>query len=143
MMILLYFTAGSSYQKLIRFFMGLVLLLTMAAPLLRLFDGEGQLMDLVSAESFQLYLQDASESSQHLEETEKQYSKSYYERVLEQQFLSDAAEKGFEIRTVEVSLNDDYEPEQVRIFAETDGDGECFRTYLMETYGLEGQVLVE
>jgi hypothetical protein len=142
MMILLYFTAGSSYQKLIRFFMGLVMLLTIVTPLLGLFGNGEQLSDLIHVESYQQYLQELSGSSQNFSVGE-QYDRSYYEKVLEQQFLADAREKEFGIRAVEVSLNDAYEPEQVRIFEETAGDGEQFRIYLEDVYGLEGQVMVE
>jgi hypothetical protein len=72
MMILLYFTAGSSYQKLIRFFMGLVLLLTIAAPVIRLFDGEESLLDRIQIETFEQYQQELSENRLYSKEDDEE-----------------------------------------------------------------------
>jgi hypothetical protein len=144
MMILLYFTAGTSCRKLIRFFMGIVLLLTAAAPLFGLLGGKENLLDQISYESFRQYTQELSAESLDMEKDGESYSRTYCERLLARQFLEDAKKEQLGIRAVEVSLNDAYEPRQVRILEENAGDGVRFRSYLMDVYQLEeGQVLVE
>ena len=55
-----------------------------------------------------------------------------------------AEEKQLDIADISVSLNSDYELEQVTIREGLYGDGEVLRRYLIEVYGLqEGQVLVQ
>lgn len=144
MMIMLYFTAGESYKKFIRFFMGLVLALTLLTPVLKLFGKEEALLEGIAYESFWQSMEEAQLDFGHLEETESAVYRNHYERALEEQFLSDARENLLEIKDISVSLNEDYELVQVRIKEGLYGDGEALRVYLTEVYGLEeGQVLVQ
>ena len=144
MMIVLYFTAGESYKKFIRFFMWLVLALTLLRPVLTLLGKEEALRENISYESFRQSMQEAQFDFEHMEEAEQEVYKRQYERALEQQFLEDAKEQLLDIEAVLVSLNSDYEPEQVTIREGLCGDGETLRSYLIEVYGLgEGQVHVQ
>lgn len=144
MMIMLYFTAGESYKKFIRFFMGLVLALTLLSPLMKLFGKEEALLEGIAYESFWQSLEEAQMDFGHWEETEASVYRSHYERALEEQFLSDAKERQLEIKDISVSLSESYEIEQVKIREGLTGDGETFRAYLIEVYGLEeGQVIVQ
>lgn len=144
MMIMLYFTAGDSYKKFIRFFMGLVLALTLLAPVLRLFGQEEALLEGIAYESFWQDMEQAQFDFGHLEETESSVYRSHYERALEEQFLADAKERLLQIKDVSVSLNEDYEFAEVRIKEGLYGDGEALRDYLTTVYGLEeGQVVVQ
>lgn len=144
MMILLYFTAGESYKKFIRFFMGLVLALTILRPVLALFGKEEMLKDSITYESFRQQREEVQFDFGKLEETEHEVCRRQYERALEKQFMEYAGEKLLQIDSLSVSLNNDYELVQVTIREGFYGDGETLRTYLIETYGLkEGQVLVQ
>lgn len=144
MMIMLYFTAGDSYKKFIRFFMGLVLALTLMTPVLRLLGQEEALFQGIAYESFWQDMEQAQFDFGHLEETESAVYRGHYERVLEEQFLADAKERLLQIRDISVSLNEDYEFEEVRIQEGLYGDGEALKDYLTGVYGLEeGQVVVQ
>lgn len=143
MMVILYFTAGESYKKFIRFFMGLVLALTLLRPVLKLFGQEEALWENIAYESFRQSLEEAQFDFGRMEETENEVYRRQYEQALEKQFQEEAKEKLLDIEDVTVSLNRDYELEQVIIREGLYGDGEMFRDYLVEVYGLkEGQVLV-
>lgn len=144
MMIMLYFTAGESYKKFIRFFMGLVLALTLLSPVLKLFGKEEALFEGIAYESFWQSMEEAQLDFGHLEETEASVYRNHYERALEEQFLADAKENLLDIKDISVSLNEDYELVCVRIKEGLYGDGELLRAQLIEVYGLEeGQVLVQ
>ena len=59
MMIVLYFTAGESYKKFIRFFMGLVLALTLLVPVLTLFGKKDALWEGITYEAYRQSLEEA------------------------------------------------------------------------------------
>ena len=144
MMIILYFTAGESYKKFIRFFMGLVLALTLLRPVLTLFGKEEALWEGITYESFRQSMEEAQFDFGRMEDAENEVYRRQYERALEEQFLEDAKEKLLDIEDVTVSLSGDYELDQVIIREGLYGDGETLRSYLIEVYGLkEGQVLVQ
>lgn len=144
MMIIIYFTAGESYKKYIRFFMGLVLALTLLRPVLTLFGKEDALWDGIAYESFRQTMEEAQLDFGRMEQVENEVYRKQYERALEEQFLEVAKGKLLDIEAVTVSLNAEYEPEQVIIREGLYGDGEKLRSYLIDVYGLgEGQVLVQ
>ena len=144
MMIILYFTAGESYKKFIRFFMGLVLALTILRPALSLLGKEDALRERITYESFRQSMEEAQFDFGQMEETENEIYRRQYERVLEEQFLEEAQEKLLDIEDISVLLNSDYEPERVTIREGLPGDGETLKSYLIEVYGLkEGQVFVQ
>lgn len=144
MMIILYFTAGDSYKKYIRFFMGLVLVLTILQPVLKLFGKEETLREHISYEAFRQSMEEAQFDFGNMEEAENEIYRRQYEQALEDQFLSDAKEKLLDIEDISVSLNANYELEQVTIREGLYGDGGTLKRYLIEVYGLEeGQVLVQ
>lgn len=144
MMIVLYFSAGESYKKFIRFFMGLVFALTILAPLLRLLGQTDALREGISYEHFRQNMEEAQLDFSHMEQTEAEVYRRHYERALEEQFREIAAERLLQIKSITVTLNNDYEPQQVRIEETLKGDGEVLQDYLCEVYGLEkGQVVVK
>ena len=144
MMIVLYFTAGESYKKFIRFFMGLVLALTFLTPVLTLTGNDEKLWDGITYETYRQSIEEAQFDLEHMEEVEREVYRKQYERALEDQFREAAEEKQLDIADISVSLNSDYELEQVTIREGMPGDGETLRNYLMGVYGLgEGQVLVQ
>lgn len=144
MMIVLYFSAGESYKKFIRFFMGLVFALTIMAPVLRLFGQTDALREGISYENFRQNMEEAQLDFSHMEQTQEQVYRVHYERAMEEQFAELAREHLLQIEKITVTLNDNYEPQQVRIWEELAGDGERLRDYLCDVYGLQkGQVVVE
>lgn len=144
MMIILYFTAGESYKKFIRFFMGLVLALTLLRPVLTLFGKEETLREYISYEAFEQNMQEAQFDFSRMETKENEVYRRLYESELENRFLSEAAEHQLSIEEIDVSLNGDYGLRQVTIREGFYGDGEILRSYLIKVYGLEeGQVLVK
>ena len=144
MMIVLYFAAGESYKKFIRFFMGMVLALTVLRPVLAVFRKEEALRESITYESFRQSMEEAQIDFGQMEETENEVYRRQYERALEKQFSEDAQEKLLDIERITVSLDSNYELEQVTIREGLYGDGEALKSYLIEVYGLkEGQVLVQ
>lgn len=144
MMIVLYFAAGESYKKFIRFFMGMVLALTVLRPLLAVFGKEEALQEKITYEAFRQSMEEARFDFGQMEEAENEVYRRQYERGLEEQFLADAKEKLLDIERITVSLDSNYELEQVTIREGLYGDGEALKSYLIEVYGLkEGQVLVQ
>ncbi len=144
MMIVLYFSAGESYKKFIRFFMGLVFALTIMAPLLRLLGQTDTLKQGISYENFRQNMEEAQLDFSHMEQTQVQMYRTHYERAMEEQFAELAREHLLQIKKITVTLDDNYEPQQVRIQEELTGDGKVLRDYLCEVYGLQkGQVVVE
>ena len=97
MMIILYFTAGESYKKFIRFFMGLVLALTILRPVLSLLGKEDALRERIAYESFRQSMEEAQFDFGQMEETENEVYRRQYERALEEQFLEEAQEKLLDI----------------------------------------------
>ena len=144
MMIVLYFAAGESYKKFIRFFMGMVLALTVLRPVLAVFGKEEALQEKITYEAFHQSMEEARFDFGQMEEAENEVYRRQYERGLEEQFLADAKEKLLDIERITVSLDSNYELEQVTIREGLYGDGEALKSYLIEVYGLkEGQVLVQ
>ena len=144
MMIVLYFAAGESYKKFIRFFMGMVLALTVLRPVLAVFGKEEALQEKITYEAFRQSMEEARFDFGQMEEAENEVYCRQYERGLEEQFLADAKEKLLDIERITVSLDSNYELEQVTIREGLYGDGEALKSYLIEVYGLkEGQVLVQ
>lgn len=144
MMIILYFTAGESYKKFIRFFMGLVLALTILRPMLSLLGKEEALREGITYESFRQNMEEAQFDFGQMEETENEVYRRQYERALEEQFLEDARDQLLDIENISVSLNGKYELERVTIRERLTGDGETLQSYLIKVYGLkEGQVFVQ
>lgn len=144
MMIVLYFAAGESYKKFIRFFMGMVLALTVLRPVLAVFGKEEALQEKITYEAFRQSMEEARFDFGQMEEAENEVYRRQYERGLEEQFLADAKEKLLDIERITVSLDSNYELEQVTIREGLYGDGEALKSNLIEVYGLkEGQVLVQ
>ena len=144
MMIVLYFAAGESYKKFIRFFMGMVLALTVLRPVLAVFGKEEALQEKITYEAFRQSMEEARFDFGQMEEAENEVYRRQYERGLEEQFLADAKEKLLDIERITVSRDSNYELEQVTIREGLYGDGEALKSYLIEVYGLkEGQVLVQ
>ena len=144
MMIVLYFTAGESYKKFIRFFMGLVLALTLLMPVLTLFGKEDALWEGITYEAYRQSLEEAQFDFRHMEDVEREVYLKQYERALEEQFLEAAKEKLLDIADISVELNSDYELQRITIREGLTGDGETMRNYLIGVYGFEeGLVVVQ
>ena len=134
----------NSYRKYIRFFMGLVLALTLLRPVLRMLGKEDAFRDGIAYEAFRQDMEEAQFDLGYLEETEQEMYRRHYERALEQQFMADAEEKQLEIRAVGVSMDEAFEVERVTIREELPGDGEILSDYIVNVYGLKkGQVRVQ
>lgn len=144
MMIILYFAAGESYKKFIRFFMGLVLALTLMRPAMALLGKEEMLREGIAYESFRQHMEEMQLDFGRMEDAEHEVYQRQYEQALSAQFLTEANEQLLDIEDITVSLSSDYELEQVMIREGIYGDGEVFKRYLVEVYDLkEGQVLVQ
>lgn len=144
MMVLLYFAAGESYKKFIRFFMGLVLALTVLTPLLRLTRSSSFLTGAISYGSYRQQQQMAQLDSGRMEEQEQQRYAGHYADALERCFLTQAKEQQLVIRDISVTLDAQLSPQSVVIREGLHGDGSRLREYLVSVYGLEeGQVIVE
>lgn len=141
MMIILYLAAGETYKKYIRFFMGLVLILSLLTPILSWTGHLETLQNGIAYETFWQGMEEARLDFSRLEEQEKQVRMAHYEQAVEERFLAEAKECLLDIREISVTLNEAYELEKVQIREGLQGDGAEFRRYLTAVYGLaEGQV---
>ncbi len=141
LMIVMHFSAGKSYQKFIRFFMGLVLVLMLLGPFLRIFDRDDTLKNEISYETFRQNVEVAQLDFAYMEEQEAEMYRTRYEQLLEQQLQECAKEQLLAIRAVHVRLDENYEVREVVIEEGLPGDGETFCAYLMNVYGWEREAI--
>ncbi|MDD6037482.1 MAG: stage III sporulation protein AF [bacterium] len=144
MLIVLHLISGEQYKKFVRFFFGIVFVLLLMQPVMRVLGKEDKLMEHVISESFWQDMNATGIDAKLWENKKNEAYKRQYEQVLAERFLEEGKKEGFFISQVRVCLNEDYSMERLVIVEELSGDGEAFCDYLIRVYGIEkGRVIVQ
>lgn len=157
--ILTHLAAADQYKKYLRFFSGIILLLALISPALRLFGEDSRLDALVTYETFWEELDSAREGSRRLEFLRGDRSVQKYEQAIAKDIKRQAAEQGTAAGQVRVVLSDDYEIRRVEVqlvhakeAEASDGkddredkeDKKKLAEFLMRAYGLdESRIFIE
>lgn len=153
---ILHLLPKESYQKYVRFFTGLLLMLLVAAPILSLFGKEDVLMEKISQAEFLQEMDNMKMDTAYMEDIQKETYKKEYEKAIGMDISRMAENAALQMNQVEVSLSEEYQVEQISMevcFSEdkglhiskasfSDNSREYPQVYelkqeLMEYYGLE------
>lgn len=141
--ILTHLAASDQYKKYLRFFSGMILLLTLVTPVLRIFGEDGRLEALVSYEAFLEELDSARNDAQKLEFMQNGRYLQKYEGAIAKDIQNQADGQGLPIGRVQVSLNDNYEISHISLQIDTSKGHDFqnakkqFSSFLNQTYGLK------
>lgn len=141
--ILTHLAASDQYKKYLRFFSGIVLLLTLVTPVLRIFGEDGWLEAMVSNEAFLEELDSVRKDAQKLEFIQNSHFIQKYEQAVAQDIQNQAKAQGLPAGQVQVSLTDNYEISHILIQIDTskghdfNNAAKQFSDFLKQTYGLK------
>lgn len=107
--ILMHLSAADHYKKYLRFFSGIVLMLALISPVLRLSGGSGRLEELIAYETFWEQLDSARQRALKLEFLQSSNYIRKYESAVAKDMMLAAARQELPVRQVSVSLSDGYE----------------------------------
>ncbi len=99
----------SSYQKYVRFFGGLLLVVLLLTPLLTLLRRQDTLLSRVSYESFRQQLDTIQLDTQGLERKQKEAYQKEYGKAIGNDIVLMAEEQELTVEHVQVELTEDYE----------------------------------
>lgn len=99
----------SSYQKYVRFFGGLLLVVLLLTPILTLFKKKDTLLDRVSYESFRQHLDTIQLDTEGLEQRQKAAYQEEYGKAIGGDITRMAEEQDLTVQSIRVALNTDYE----------------------------------
>lgn len=140
--ILMHLTAADQYKKYLRFFSGIILVLMLLSPVMRLLGNDGRLETLISGEIFWEQLDSIRQDTQKLEFLQNDHYREKYETALAGDMLAQAAGYNLPVREVRVSLTQDYEISRVSIRMDlSKGQDpanirEKLKDFIKEAYGL-------
>lgn len=106
---------AKTYQKYIRFFMGLLLAFVFLSPVLSFFMDPDEFLEKVQYETF---LEEAEELSQNAKKIEFSKQTEYleqYKKMIEEEIKRVAASQNFTANDVEVELTEDYKVAHIRL----------------------------
>ncbi len=136
-------TALDQYKKHLHFFSGVVLMLVLLTPVLRLTGKEGKLEALISSKVFWEKLDSARQDTKKLEFIRNSHYIARYEQAIAREMRQQAQQQDIVLRQVQVRLTDDYEIRRVTIWpefssdAQQEGEKKALIQFLTQTYGLE------
>ncbi len=99
----------SSYQKYVRFFGGLLLVVLLLTPILQLFKKQDTLLDHVSYESFRQQMDTIQLDTQGLEQHQRELYQKEYGKAIGGDITLMAEEEGLTVQKIQVELTEDYE----------------------------------
>lgn len=139
--IILNLVKASSYKKYIELFTGLILILILFTPVVRLITGEDVLEESLMAKQLLFESRDSAEFIYEAEtDTKKELLRLYSEKIKEQiQFLG--KEKGMEVERVKIELSEAEDGfgsiERAEVWLKEKKGEEKFKQLLMEAFELE------
>lgn len=146
--ILMHLSAADQYKKYLKFFSGMILLLILIKPVLRLTGNSGRLEALISYEAFWEQLDGMGQSTKKLEYLQNSHYIQKYEQAMADGIMQGLQEQQIAVRKVEVDLTDVYEVQAVYVWLDKKEGQEDADTrkglyqYLQDAYQLEGQQIV-
>lgn len=117
--LLLYLPPGKEYQKYIRFFAQLLLVLSILSPFLSIICGDEEFMDKIAYEEFMENLDELSRDTQKIEYMQNDYYREQYEFAAAQDVKQIAgqelSEYGLCAQDVAVRMGEDYTIEEISV----------------------------
>lgn len=141
--ILMQLAAVEEYKKYLRFLSGIILLLVLSSPLLRLLAGDSGLEILKSYDQFWEQLDAVSQETGDMQFLQDGWGRTAYEDAVAADMLSLAQQKGFPVSRVSVSLSETLKINQVTVWLELPHSQkqplakEELEDFLTKTYQLE------
>ena len=114
--ILMHLAAAEEYKKYLRFLSGMILLLVLISPVLRLFGEDSRLKIVQSYEDFWEKMDDFSSDVQQTAYLQNARSLQQYEKAVAADLSARLQEQGFLVSQVSVSLSDDYEISSISVW---------------------------
>ncbi len=106
-----------SYQKYVRFFCGLLLVILVITPILDLFGEDGALLEKVGQEEFFQEIYNIRLDTKYLEQGQKEAYIKQYEEAIEMDVGRMARQRQMMADQVTVRLNGEYEVESIQVRA--------------------------
>lgn len=141
--ILMHLAAAEEYKKYLRFLSGMILLLVLISPALRLFGGDSGLKILRSYEGFWEKMDDFTSDAQRTAFLQDAHNIQKYEKAIAADLSAQVREQGILVSQVSVSLSDDYEINSVAVWLDAQQKSEDpsvknrLAVLLQDTYHLE------
>ncbi len=114
--VLLHLPPGKSYQKYIRFFAELILMLALLAPVLSIFCDSEEFLRMVDYEEFEEQLCEVSKDMQNMEYLYGDYHRAAYEEAIAEDVKLMAEGQGFFVQDVSVELSEEYTMEHISLW---------------------------
>jgi len=139
----MHLAAAEEYKKYLRFLSGIILLLVLITPALRLFGGDGRLKILQSYEDFWKNMDGFSSDIQQAELLQDASSLQKYEQAVAADVSAKMQEQGISAGRVSVSLSDDYKLDSIAVWLDVQQKSEDptvkdrLAVLLQDTYHLE------
>jgi hypothetical protein len=111
----LHLLSKTSYQKYVRFFSGMLLVVILVTPALEFIFDEGFLVNRVSYENFWQEMDNIHLDIDKLEEDQKRILMSKYEKAVADDVTLFANQEDFYVNGVEVMLKEDYSVERLEL----------------------------
>ena len=141
--ILMQLAAAEEYKKYLRFLSGIILMLVLVSPLLRLLTGDGGLEMMQSYDRFFGQLDAVSQDGDQLQFLQDGHNLAAYEDAVSADILSQARQKNIPVTGVSVSLSETYQIKTVTVWLdvlhtqEQPSAKEELLAFLKQTYQLE------
>lgn len=123
MMILLSLTAKKEYKSYIRFFMEMVLVVTIVTPLLGLFGKSEDFMDKIEYDSFWQELNTLQADEKKMNYINEEYYVSYYEDMVAEDVAGLAEKEGYAAVRTKVDMDEQYEIRHIGLTVSKQGEG--------------------
>lgn len=114
--ILTQLAAAEEYKKYLRFLSGMILMLVLVSPMLRLLGSEGGDLVQASYERFWSSMDDVSSQALQIGRLQEQRQMEKYEQAAASALIAQAKEQGIAVSRASVSLSDDYTINSVAVW---------------------------
>ncbi len=141
--ILIQLAAAEEYKKYVRFLSGIILLLALITPVLRLVGGGGDSKMTHAYDRFWKQIDDFTKEAQKLRTQQNGYERQTYENAVSTNLSEQVQEQGILVSQVRVALSDDYRLQRVDVWLDVvyrqqhPSAPDEVTVFLKETYGLD------
>lgn len=111
--VILHLLPKENYQKYVRFFAGMLLMILVVSPILSLMGKEDILLQKISQAGFFQEMDNLKLDTEHLQDTQKEVYVQEYERAVGMDISRMAEDKQLNTRQVEVHLSEDYQVDSI------------------------------
>lgn len=142
--VLLYLVQGKTYEKYVRLFFQIVVILAVMAPIGTVVLDQDAFLEAIDYESFRQELDNIRRDSERVTDLGQSYAREQYEEAVEEDITHMLQRMERFPSYVEAQLNESYEIENIRIGFEEEGDFLDVINELTEYYQLsEEQITIE